>query len=125
MVEVKFKDSVTTNIRALNSLFGKNVTIVPKVTRVEIKADPVFSSTNKAHQATISPTNWKEIVENVNSHDLMEKLVSFEKMFGYSTIEMFEKYTEGKGSDNKDFEEWVDTYILYLGLSKIRKYSCP
>lgn len=123
----KFKTPPPIALRTLNSLFGKPVYVLPTLNftknteYINISFENQISSTTS--ESTKSNADWSSLVKEVGFEELGKKLIEFEIKFGVSTIQMFEDYVNGKGVD--ELEEWVDTYILYLGCSQIRRFSCP
>jgi hypothetical protein len=64
-------------------------------------------------------------VEEHNFQSLVPKLVEFERIHGYSSIEMFSQYLSGSLALDEGVEEWVDMFILFLGTREIRRFACP
>lgn len=122
-----FKTPPPIALRTLNSLFGKPVKVLPTLNfkrntqYINVTFENQIISTTG--ESTKSNTDWSSLVKETGFEELGKKLIEFEIKFGVSTIHMFENYVNGKGSD--ELEEWVDTYILYLGCSQIRRFSCP
>ena len=58
----------------------------------------------------------------VDFTELTHKLEKYERKFGYSTIEFFRRYTDGKLGDEDEFMMWAGIYHLYLTSLPVRKF---
>jgi hypothetical protein len=54
--------------------------------------------------------------------DLIQKLGEYEKKYGYSTIEFYQKFQNGILGDDHDFMMWAGLYHLYLTSLPIRQF---
>jgi hypothetical protein len=54
--------------------------------------------------------------------ELTRMLEKYERKFGYSTIEFFRRYSEGKLGDDDEFMMWAGVYHLYLTSLPIRQF---
>ena len=54
--------------------------------------------------------------------DLNQKLGEYEKKYGYSTIEFYNQFQNGKLGDDPDFLMWAGIYHLYLTSLPIRQF---
>jgi len=64
-------------------------------------------------------------IEEYDFDTLVERLIGLERELGRSSVEMFSEYLYGKMSLDRDMEEWLDLFILYLGTYEVRQFSCP
>ena len=65
-------------------------------------------------------------ITTLDFDELTERLSVLEARNGVSTIDIFHKYLNAKTHEESDpWEEWIDTFLLYLGTDEIRQYSCP
>jgi len=103
------------------SLVQDEVRSEPIVARVVPKVE-YFDRTNRG-QLPLGPS-IKFDAQEVSFEDLVKELREFEEKFGYSSIEMFSRYM-GEEIADSDIEDWMDTFILYLGTGQIKRYSCP
>jgi hypothetical protein len=74
---------------------------------------------------TETPVEGVKVNFEVTEYDLdtlVSKLVEFERTHNLSSIEMFSRYV--RGELNEELDEWIDLFILYLGTSEIRQFSC-
>ncbi len=60
--------------------------------------------------------------QKVDFNELTRMLEAYERKFGYSTIEFFSRYTEGKLGDDDEFMMWAGIYHLYLTSLPVRKF---
>jgi hypothetical protein len=60
--------------------------------------------------------------KKVDFNELTRMLESYERKFGYSTIEFFRRYSDGKLGDDDEFMMWAGIYHLYLTSLPIRKF---
>lgn len=58
----------------------------------------------------------------VNFTELTRMLEKYERKFGYSTIEFFRRYSEGKLGDSDEFMMWAGVYHLYLTSLPVRQF---
>jgi hypothetical protein len=58
----------------------------------------------------------------VDFNELTHMLEKYERKFGYSTIEFFRRYSDGKLGDDDEFMMWAGIYHLYLTSLPIRKF---
>ncbi|MFZ5819422.1 MAG: hypothetical protein ACOYYJ_05935 [Chloroflexota bacterium] len=58
----------------------------------------------------------------VDFGELTRMLEQYERKFGYSTIEFFRRYSDGKLGDDDEFMLWAGIYHLYLTSLPIRKF---
>jgi len=61
-------------------------------------------------------------LQRVDFNDLTRLLQSYEQKFGYSTIEFFHRYSEGKLGDDDEYMMWAGIYHLYLTSLPVRKF---
>ena len=54
--------------------------------------------------------------------ELTRMLEKYERKFGYSTIEFFHRYSEGKLGDDDEFMMWAGIYHLYLTSLPVRRF---
>jgi hypothetical protein len=54
--------------------------------------------------------------------DLIQKLGEYEKKYGFSTIEFYQKFQNGTLGDDQDFFMWAGLYHLYLTSLPIRQF---
>ena len=60
--------------------------------------------------------------KKVDFSELTRMLAKYERKFGYSTIEFFRRYSDGKLGDDEEFMMWAGTIQLYLTPLPIRKF---
>jgi len=60
--------------------------------------------------------------ERLTFEELCEKLRSFERKYGYSTIEFYCRYQRGELGDDDDLMLWAGFYHLYLTALPIRQF---
>jgi len=53
---------------------------------------------------------------------LTRMLEKYERKFGYSTIEFFRRYSEGKLGDKDEYMMWAGIYHLYLASLPIYQF---
>ena len=58
----------------------------------------------------------------VDFPELTHMLEKYERKFGYSTIEVFRRYSDGKLGDDNEFMMWAGVYHLYLTSLHVRKF---
>ncbi|HLA88669.1 MAG TPA: hypothetical protein VJL10_11640 [Anaerolineales bacterium] len=58
----------------------------------------------------------------VDFTELTRMLEKYERKFGYSTIDFFHRYSDGKLGDDDEFMMWAGIYHLYLTSLPIRKF---
>ena len=58
----------------------------------------------------------------VNFIELTRMLEKYERKFGYSTIEFFRRYSEGKLGDKDEYMMWAGVYHLYLTSLPVRQF---
>lgn len=58
----------------------------------------------------------------VNFLELTLMLEKYERKFGYSTIEFFRRYSEGKLGDDDEYMAWAGVYHLYLTSLPVRQF---
>ena len=127
MSDTVYRQESTIPVKPLDTLFGKPVKVISKF-KFDSAINPVVNlkPASTSREVPSSPdVLWSSIVKEIDFETLGNRLAKYEKDFGLSTIKMFQQYLEGKMTDVEDIDEWVDTYILYLGCSQIRRYSCP
>lgn len=61
-------------------------------------------------------------LRKVDFSELTRMLEKYERKFGYSTIEFFRRYSDGKLGDDDEFMMWAGIYHLYLTSMPIRKF---
>jgi hypothetical protein len=49
---------------------------------------------------------------------LVREMVVYERQYGMSTEEFYQKYCDGQLEDSRDFVEWAGDYQQYLGLKQ-------
>ena len=54
--------------------------------------------------------------------ELTHMLEKYERKFGYSTIEFFRRYSEGKLGDDEEYMTWAGIYHLYLTSLPVRQF---
>ena len=54
--------------------------------------------------------------------ELTRMLEKYERKFGYSTIEFFRRYSEGKLGDDAEFMMWAGVYHLCLTSLPVRQF---
>ena len=60
--------------------------------------------------------------QKVDFPELTRMLEKYERKFGYSTIEFFHRYSNGKLGDDDEFMMRAGVYHLYLTSLPIRKF---
>lgn len=60
--------------------------------------------------------------QRVTFEDLSERLRSYERTYGYSTIEFFRRYQDGELGDDDDLMMWAGLYHLYLTSLPVRQF---
>ena len=60
--------------------------------------------------------------KRIDFNELTRMLETYERKFGYSTIEFFSRYSEGTLGDDDEFMMWAGIYHLYLTSLPIRKF---
>jgi hypothetical protein len=60
--------------------------------------------------------------QKVDFPELTRMLEKYERKFGYSTIEFFRRYSDGKLGDDDEFMMWAGIYHLYLTSLPVRKF---
>jgi len=69
------------------------------------------------------PTMTKSLKpRKVDFSELTRMLEKYERKYGYSTIEFFHRYSDGKLGDGDEFMMWAGVYHLYLTSLPIRKF---
>ena len=58
----------------------------------------------------------------VDFSELTCMLEKYERKFGYSTIEFFRRYSDGKLGDDDEIMMWAGIYHLYLTSLPVRKF---
>lgn len=127
MSDTVYRQKSTIPVKLLDTLFGKPVKVMPKF-EFDSAINPVVNlkpASTSREVPSSSDVLWSSMVKEIDFETLGNNLAKYEKDFSLSTIKMFQQYLEGKMTDVEDIDEWVDTYILYLGCSQIRRYSCP
>jgi len=76
-------------------------------------------------EPTLARTSWSAKATVLTFETINDMLKDYEGRFGFSSIDMFKRYAKGELDDDPVMDEWVNTFLLYLGTSNIRKYSCP
>lgn len=125
MSEIFYRSNIPTKLE--NALFKGRTIIAPKLEYIRVtdrNSDKDVTSTSR-EESTVTAISWSSIAKEIDFETLGKALVKYEKDFGFSTVEMFSKYLAGKGTDDETAEDWLDTYILYLGCAQVQKYSCP
>jgi hypothetical protein len=61
-------------------------------------------------------------LQKVDFSELTRMLEKYEQKFGYSTIEFFRRYSDGKLGDDDEFMMWAGIYHLYLTSLPVRKF---
>ena len=54
--------------------------------------------------------------------ELSERLKFYEQKYGYSTVDFFRRYQDGKLGDDDDLMMWAGIYHLYLTSLPIRQF---
>ena len=60
--------------------------------------------------------------QRVTFAELSERLKSYEQKYGYSTVDFFRRYQDGKLGDEDDLMMWAGIYHLYLTSLPIRQF---
>ena len=60
--------------------------------------------------------------QRVTFEDLSERLHTYERTYGYSTIEFFRRYQDGELGDDDDLMMWAGLYHLYLTSLPVRQF---
>ena len=60
--------------------------------------------------------------QRVTFTELSERLKSYEQKYGYSTVDFFRRYQDGKFGDDDDLMMWAGVYHLYLTSLPIRQF---
>jgi hypothetical protein len=60
--------------------------------------------------------------QRVTFTELSERLKSYEQKYGYSTVDFFRRYQDGKLGDEDDLMMWAGIYHLYLTSLPIRQF---
>ncbi|HEX7541122.1 MAG TPA: hypothetical protein VF352_03245 [Anaerolineales bacterium] len=60
--------------------------------------------------------------KRLSFEELSEQLRAYEKKYGYSTIEFYHRFLEGKLGDDDDLMMWAGLYHLYLASHPIRQF---
>ena len=64
-------------------------------------------------------------VQEVTFKSLTRELVALEQKRGISSLELFRRFYEGElGHDDPELEDWLSTFLMYLGASEIQQYAC-
>ena len=58
----------------------------------------------------------------VEFSELTRMLEKYERKFGYSTIEFFRRYSDGKLGDDYEYMMWAGIYHLYLTSLPVRQF---
>lgn len=58
----------------------------------------------------------------VTFDELNERLSTYEKRYGYSTIEFYRRYRNGELGDDDDLMMWAGLYHLYLTSLPVRQF---
>lgn len=54
--------------------------------------------------------------------ELSERLKTYEKKYGYSTVDFFRRFQDGQLGDDDDLLMWAGVYHLYLTSLPIRQF---
>ncbi|MBI3958938.1 MAG: hypothetical protein HY328_09020 [Chloroflexi bacterium] len=60
--------------------------------------------------------------QRVTFDGLSERLRTYERKYGYSTIEFFRRYQDGELGDDDDLMMWAGLYHLYLTSLPVRQF---
>lgn len=60
--------------------------------------------------------------QRLGFEELSERLHSYERKYGYSTIEFYRRYERGELGDDDDLMMWAGLYHLYLTSLPIRQF---
>ncbi len=60
--------------------------------------------------------------KRLSFEELSEQLRAYEKKYGYSTIDFYRRFLEGKLGDDDDLMMWAGLYHLYLTSHPIRQF---
>jgi len=60
--------------------------------------------------------------QHLTFEQLSERLHSFEKKYGYSTIEFYRRFQGGELGDDDDLLMWAGLYHLYLTSLPVRQF---
>ena len=81
-----------------------------------------------AEQEAITVTKGLQVIfktETLGFDDLTQKLLEFENKHGSSTVGIFSRYLNGEYSASDEIDEWIDTFILFLGTRNIKRFTSP
>ena len=60
--------------------------------------------------------------QRITFDELSERLRVYEQTYGYSTIDFFRRYQDGKVGDDDDLMMWAGLYHLYLTSLPVRQF---
>lgn len=60
--------------------------------------------------------------QRISFFELSERLKSYEKKYGYSTVEFFRRFQDGQLGDDDDLMMWAGVYHLYLTSLPVRQF---
>ncbi|MFA5877737.1 MAG: hypothetical protein WC880_05280 [Candidatus Paceibacterota bacterium] len=60
--------------------------------------------------------------KRLSFEELSEQLRAYEKKYGYSTIDFYRRFLEGKLGDDNDLMMWAGLFHLYLTSHPIRQF---
>jgi len=63
--------------------------------------------------------------EILNFYQITERLIAFERRFGYSTMEMYQRHLRGELEGVGAADEWVGLWFLYFGTPEVKRFACP
>lgn len=76
----------------------------------------------------IRPIEGNDLHFTINEYNfdgITRLLVDHERSFGFSSLEMFNRYINNEFENNLEIEDWFNLFLLYLGTKEIRNISCP
>lgn len=60
--------------------------------------------------------------QRLTFEELSERLREYERRYGYSTIEFYERFEAGELGDDDDLMMWAGLYHLYLTSLPVRQF---
>lgn len=80
---------------------------------------------NSTINEEVNEKDYSVEITLVNFESLADLIISFEKIYGKSSIELLQDYFKGNLSDDVETSDWIDALILFFGTEEIRKYISP
>ena len=83
-------------------------------------AEGVWINYNQSDSSERSSMMLKS--QRVTFDELSERLRTYEQKYGYSTIQFYRQYRDGKLGDDDDLMLWAGLYHLYLTSLPVRQF---